>query len=353
MHDMACPHRRGGVRADERGARAENVEADPRRWHDGVQGCALTVASWLTAYALELGHQLPGRARVDGYDKGEAWVPPEEQQHGGSFLDAEELAGRGLAVFPIVRGSKRPATEHGFNDATRDPYQLERWWGEGRPYNIGLATGTRSSVVVVDLDGVLGIDSFKRYVVAGLPLTWCALTVGGVHLYFSHPGGAPLPNTAGKLGHGIDTRGDGGYVVAPPSIHACGVAYRWLRAPWEQDEPAALPRKVLEAWRPARPSTPPRFEPVRSFAPGEDGDRYALEALDRWSRDLALAAKGTRDDLLTRLTYAAGVRVFEGKLSRTAAERALLGAVASWGPLSSRDEAKVRNGISAGMGGKR
>jgi hypothetical protein len=315
---------------------------------------AVAVASWLTAYALELGHQLPACARFEGYDKGEAWMPSEGQQRGASYLDAEELAGRGLALFPIVRGSKRPATEHGFNDASRDPYQLERWWSsEPGRLNIGVATGARSRVVVVDLDGVLGFDSFTRYVVPGLPQTWCALTVGGVHLYFAHPGGAPLPNTAGKLGPGIDTRGDGGYVVAPPSIHACGVAYRWLRAPWELEEPAPLPRKVLDAWRPPRPSTPPRFEPARSFAPGEDGDRHALEMLDRWARELAIAAKGTRDAMLTKLAYAAGARVLEGRLSRTAAERALLAAVASWGPLSSRDEAKVRNGIAAGMSGKR
>lgn len=310
------------------------------------------IAAWLSAYARELGHELPERVRVPGYPKGDVWAPPAGRQRGVSVVDAEELAGRGLFVFPCAPGAKEPATQHGFRDAVRAPYQLEAWWPEGNRYNLAIATGAKSGVVVVDLDGDLGIASFAAYVVAGLPRTWCALTAGGVHLYFAHPGGGDLPNTAHKLGRNIDTRGDGGYVVAPPSWLACGVPYRWLCAPWQLEDPAPLPRKVLEAWRPKRDTKPPQFQARRSFEPGQDGDARTLAMLDRWARELAAAPKGARDVLLTKLAYAAGARVLEGRLTRSAAERALLAAVAAWGPVARRDRAKVEKGIIAGLAGK-
>lgn len=310
-------------------------------------------SAWLRAYVREIGHDLPPRSTIAGYDKGDAWVPPQHVTRGVSFMDAEELAGRGLFVFPLVAGQKRPLTRHGFKEASRDPYQLERWWSEASVHNAGIVTGRLSGVVVVDLDGVRGIASFARYVVAGLPPTWCALTAGGLHLYFAHPDKFELPNTAHKLGPNIDTRGDGGYVVAPPSVLACGAAYRWLLAPWQLETPAQLPRSVLDAWRPEQIAPPPKFEARRSFLPGDDGDPRALAMLDRWAQQLASAGKGTRDGLLTKLAYAAGARVLEGRLMRSAAERALLEAVSAWGPVSRRDEAKVVNGILAGMSGKR
>lgn len=313
----------------------------------------MSTAAWLHAYARELGHALPARGPVAKYDKGEAWLTPSPPQRGVSFLDVEELAGRGLFVFPLVRDEKRPLTRHGFKEASRDPYQLERWWTEGSTHNAGIATGRSSGVVVVDLDGERGIASFARYVLAGLPPTWCALTAGGVHLYFAHPDTSDLPNTVHKLGPNIDTRGDGGYVVAPPSSLACGLAYRWLLAPWQLDQPAPLPRSVHEAWRPARSTKAPQFEARRAFAPGTDGDPRALAMLDRWAQQLAHAGQGTRDALLTKLAYAAGARVLEGRLMQSAAERALLDAIAAWGPVSNRDQAKVFHGILAGMSGKR
>jgi hypothetical protein len=310
-----------------------------------------STSGWLTAYARELGHELPQRVHVPCYPKGDAWAPTEERRV-PTFLDVEELAGRGLLVFPCKAGAKEPATQHGFQNASRDPYQLERWWPPNSRFNVGIATGAKAGVVVVDLDGEAGIANYAPYVAAGMPPTWCALSVAGVHLYFTHPGGIELPNTQQKLGPKIDTRGDGGYIVAPPSLLACGVPYRWLLAPWQMEEPASLPRKVLDAWRPERTSTPSRYEVHRRFEPGQDGDARALAMLDRWAHEIAIAGKGTRDALLVKYAYAAGARVREGKLIRQAAERALLSAISAWGPVSSRDENKVTKGITAGFTGK-
>jgi hypothetical protein len=309
-----------------------------------------STSGWLTAYARKLGHELPQRVHVGGYPKGDTWAPP-EQKRGPTFLDVEELAGRGLLVFPCKPGEKKPATMNGFLDASRDPYQLERWWPPNSRFNIGIATGAKSGVLVVDLDGELGIASYAKYVAVELPPTWCALSPGGVHLYFAHPGGH-LPGKAHHLAQNVDTRGDGNYIIAPPSLLACGLPYRWLLAPWQLEEPAPLPRKVLDAWRPERTSTPSHYEMHRRFEPGQDGDVRALAMLDRWAHEIATAGKGTRDALLVKYAYAAGARVREGKLIRQAAERALLGAISAWGPVSSRDANKVTKGIAAGFAGK-
>lgn len=310
------------------------------------------MADWLAVYARALGMELPGRVHLDAYPKGEAWAP-DGARAGVAYLDAETTAGYGLAVFPLERGGKNPATPHGFKDASRDPMQLERWWADGRRQNMGIATGAVSGVVVVDLDGAEGIAAFARYVAAGgLPKTWCALTVGGAHLYFAHPGGE-LGNTAGKLGPKIDTRGDGGYVVAPPSVHACGVSYRWICAPWDLEYPAPLPKVVLDAWRPTRTTTAPAFSVTRTFAAGDDGDARALAQLERLADELAHAPEGQRDATLTRVAYAAGVRCAEGRLRRHAAEHALTAAARACGLTERESVAKIVRGIDAGYAGKR
>jgi hypothetical protein len=146
---------------------------------------------------------------------------------------ALKLAERGLATFPLKPRNKLPITKHGCLDATKDLDVVRAWW-EGWPdCNIGLATGAKSGVWVLDIDGDDGEASLRdlEQRMGSLPTTVEVITGGGGrHLFFKLPDfdGAPaIKNTAGKLGAGLDTRGDGGYVVAPPSIHPSGKAYAW------------------------------------------------------------------------------------------------------------------------------
>jgi Bifunctional DNA primase/polymerase, N-terminal/Primase C terminal 1 (PriCT-1) len=143
------------------------------------------------------------------------------------------LASRGMAVFPLKPRDKIPITKHGCKDATVDLEVVSAWW-EGYPEaNIGLATGARSGVWVVDIDGELGEASLHALEqrMGVLPATVESITGGGGrHLFFRLPDSDEVPtikNTARKIGEGLDTRGDGGYVVAPPSIHPRGRAYAW------------------------------------------------------------------------------------------------------------------------------
>lgn len=122
----------------------------------------------------------------------------------------------------------------GLDDGTTDTVTIMEWWKAYPDANVGIATGQFSNLLVIDIDGKLGRRSWGELTDAyGHPV--CSLASdtgsGGMHLLFSYPSGFELGNTAGKLGPGIDTRGNRGYIVAPPSNHISGGEYRWHNSP--------------------------------------------------------------------------------------------------------------------------
>lgn len=124
--------------------------------------------------------------------------------------------------------AKHPYTEHGSKDASKDPAIVCQWWSRWPEANIGIATGSSSGLIVVDIDPRHGgTDSWDSFV-ADHQLT-DSLSVatggGGRHIYFQSSG-KRIPNKAGLL-PGVDIRGEGGYVVAPSSVHASGQVYEW------------------------------------------------------------------------------------------------------------------------------
>lgn len=157
---------------------------------------------------------------------------------------ALRYAHRGWAVLPlhtIVNGKcscqnncdspgKHPRIKQGLLNATTDINQITQWWHKWPQANIGIRTGSVSGIVVIDIDPRHDGDnslSKLEHTYRQLPDTLEAGTgSGGRHVYFRHPGGY-IPNGAGIFGDGIDIRGDGGYVVAPPSIHISGRKYSW------------------------------------------------------------------------------------------------------------------------------
>ncbi len=147
---------------------------------------------------------------------------------------ALEYAARGWAVFPLAPKTKRPITEHGLYDATTDPATIRRWWAAWPDANIGIACGA-SGLVVVDVDaknGAPGLDTWQGLLpqIGGQIDTPTVQTpTGGLHFYYAAPPGVDLSQGNGKLGPGVDVKGNGGYVVAPPSIHPdTGTAYQWF-----------------------------------------------------------------------------------------------------------------------------
>ena len=125
-------------------------------------------------------------------------------------------------VFPLRPRGKTPLTPNGFKDATTDPIQINRWWEKWPDANIGIATG--SGLIVLDVDGEKGRESLAK--LSDLPATLQVSTGKGEHYYFR--AGSPVRSNQGKLGDGLDIRAEGGYVVAPPSVHPSGHVYSWM-----------------------------------------------------------------------------------------------------------------------------
>lgn len=152
-------------------------------------------------------------------------------------------AQRGWAVFPLTPGMKIPiAGSNGLKDATTDPAIITAWWTRTPNANIGIATGKSSGVWVIDIDmkkgkdGAASLKAFaEQHADTPAPTQRVRTPSGGAHLYIAYDVRVPVRNRADVL-TGVDIRGDGGYVVAPPSKTEAGV-YAW--APDATDTPIA------------------------------------------------------------------------------------------------------------------
>ena len=138
------------------------------------------------------------------------------------------LAARGLQIFPCRPRDKQPMTANGLKSATTDQEIIRAWWQQEPDCNIAAATGPASGVFVVDVDGIEA-ESALRVLEAthgALPATVEVITARGRHVYFRCPQ-EPVRNSASKIAEHIDVRGEGGYVLCPPSIHPSGRKYCW------------------------------------------------------------------------------------------------------------------------------
>ena len=133
---------------------------------------------------------------------------------------AAPLAAGGWPVFPLGQ-DKKPHTKHGFKDATKDAAQIAAWSAQWPDALVGIPTGKASGVFVLDVDVKNGKDGFSTLSAKGwnLPATRTHTTRngGGAHYLFRAPNDNLLKNSASKLGAGLDTRGDGGYIVWWPA----------------------------------------------------------------------------------------------------------------------------------------
>lgn len=156
---------------------------------------------------------------------------------------ARKMAEFGFYVFPCIEREKRPATPNGLKNASRDLDKIVTAWTARPHMNVAIRTGAESGIFVLDVDGDEGWDSLHRLEDEHeeLPSTLSVSTPrGGQHFYFLHPGW-DLRNTAGFPASGLDLRGDGGYVLAPPSVGPGGRQYEVD----EQCQPVAAPEWLL------------------------------------------------------------------------------------------------------------
>lgn len=187
---------------------------------------------------------------------------------------AVRMARQRIPVFPCVPGGKQPLTPRGFHDASSDHDRVSRWWRRTPDANVGVPTGASSGMAVVDVDvhgAVNGFGAFERARSAGLTNGWGWLVrtpSGGLHAYFP-----PIPGVEQRSwqvpGKHVDFRGDGGYVIAPPSrilVEGEERTYEVIAVAQHMPRPldASRLRRFLD---PPRPGPPPRSMPTVGARP--------------------------------------------------------------------------------------
>jgi Bifunctional DNA primase/polymerase, N-terminal len=224
---------------------------------------------------------------------------------------ALDYAARGLPVFPCMPRGKTPAVGRGFHAATTNPATIRRYWTDPER-NIGIPTGMPSGIWVLDIDGVEGEASLRALETkhGAIPKTRTVVTARGKHAWFAYPGA--VPTTVGRIGPGIDTRGDDGYVVVPPSIHQTGHRYAFLGDPWAPIEPA--PAWLINAARtkPVKLITDRAVAAIRG--PCRAG-AYGHAALQAEIAALAATAPGRRNATLNRAAFSLFQLVAGGELA--------------------------------------
>lgn len=184
-------------------------------------------------------------------------------------------ATRGWPIFPLVPRGRTPVIPRrmggrGCHDATTLAAQIEEWWSCWPKANIGLATGSKSGLGVVDIDVKNGKPGMASMASINLPLTLTVRTpTGGLHLYYKMP---PLLSLGCRtdLLPGIDWRGNGGYVVAAGSVTRAG-AYEIIR----REPIVELPATLIALIRRRRPRATTNTDGVTVIAEGTRDDTLA------------------------------------------------------------------------------
>lgn len=263
---------------------------------------------------------------------------------------AASWARAGFPVFPCGP-DKRPLTPHGFKDATTDLEAVAAFWQAFPQALVGLPTGAASGLFVVDLDidkdtgeavgeaslAALGLS----HLIGDVPTV--ATPSGGRHLYFRDCG---LGNTAGKLGRKIDTRGTGGYVIAPGSVLAAG-AYVLLNGSVTRETLSPLPEGFLARLR----ADPPQGQSQPSFMidTGPRATGWAEAAVQGELGRVMAAREGERNHALNRAAFSLAQIIAGGGLEESPTRARLLSAALAIGLPEAESLATIASGIGAGL----
>lgn len=251
---------------------------------------------------------------------------------------------QGFSVIPL-RKNKRPllAWEE-FQTRRPTPAEASAWFDKWPAAGVGIITGAVSAdLFVLDVDvkpgAVEAMDALVGEVTTVMVMTGGA----GLHLWFRAPG-RELHNSAGKLATGLDTRGEGGYVVVPPSGHPSGRTYRFAPGRALGDvEIAPIPDALAEL---LTPPPPVQRAPVVPITYSGEPSPYARAAFDAELAELARQGLGTRNSTLNKAAFSLGQLVGGGELDRDQVEQALTETARGIG----LDDDEIANTIKSGLG---
>lgn len=273
---------------------------------------------------------------------------PEQILQASRPLDAAlDLAVKGFPVFPCGQ-DKRPLVKW-TEEATTDPQKVEIMWRQHPSAMIGLPTGPKSGLYVIDLDvdkktgEAVGETSLSALGLADLMVEGLSVCTpsGGRHIYFQHPGEG-FGNSAKRLGNGIDTRGDGGYVIAPGS-QSGSQSYQVVTGNLDRAALPALPQSVRNLL-----AAPKATSNVFRLDVGSQS-AWADAALAGELGKLMVAPEGQRNDTLNTVAFRLGQIVGSGRLDEAQVRGHLMGAAQAIGLMEQEASATVESGLSAGM----
>jgi len=274
---------------------------------------------------------------------------------------AQKFAARGWHVFPAPLGEKKSckSAEHSGGrkwGATTDPDEIARDWQRWPQANVGIVTGPKSGLLVIEADteaghGVDGIGNLAALIEkhGQLPNTIEALSPSDSwHLYFRWPDGWEICNSAGQVAPGVDVRGDGGMVLGVPSVKpGAAQPYRWKNPPGLFDL-ADCPEWLLRrCMKPEGPKLSERAAARLSIDTG--GNAWADAALRGEIADLLAAPQGKRNETLNRCAFNLGQIVAGGALTEHTVIARLSAAAAGIGLEPGESAATINSGFLAGM----
>jgi len=266
--------------------------------------------------------------------------------------EANKLASKGYLIFPCSVETKRPVTEHGFKDATNDPDQIQQWcdqyWSYPEKYSIAMPTGEVNGFWVLDVDkktdGMISLSTLVE--TNGDIETACVSSGGGgQHKYFKYSSSLPVKSKTNLL-PGIDIRGDGGYIIVPPSKHASGYSYDWLNK--EIKEPPEWLVDILKKNNGIKKQSQYDKNPSVPGTPKEETTAYGKAALENACDELRNAIEGTRNETLNKKAFSIGCLVAGTEIAEQDALQALTDAALSSGLGRRETEKTINSGFSAG-----
>jgi Bifunctional DNA primase/polymerase, N-terminal len=268
---------------------------------------------------------------------------------------ALKYAALGWPIFPLAEGAKVPMNDSdGFKSASLDRAQIALWQAQYPHNNIGAATGQASGIFVVDLDPGSGADVTVRKLASQgkhfPPTVEARSPRNGRHLYYAYDRRATITK-AHSLGQGIDTRGDGGYIVLPPSWwRDTQSGYRWVVPP-RGSVLTPLPAWAIGALTPPPPRKVERKPIDLSNLTGYR--RQALADLDEACRRMAALQDG-RHEAPFKTAALLGKYVHNSLLTEADLEQAILSACSSNGALRKYNRGdlckQIRNGLNKASG---
>lgn len=281
----------------------------------------------------------------------------------GTVLAAAlDYAAKGWPVFPCRADNKRPHLEHGFKDASIDPDTIRAWWRRWPDAMVAAPTGPTIGAWVLDVDDPATFETAAAGMGLSIPETRRCATGKGYHAHFAWDGGSPVRNAQQSAKGwpfpslpGAEVRGDGGYVILPPSRHPSGRHYAWSGNTEPSTPPAELLAIVRKVEKPA-PQPAQRTETSSGRQMPSSDHPYAVAALRAECAAIRAAPAGAQESTLNAAALKIGSLVGGNALSFETAAGQLVAAGLSLSSVNAHDPwtpqtvaAKVDRALRGGM----